>query len=61
MFEYEYKLVDGNPVELDAAVAAYQYAGWELKCVTPKQGLPTHIVFTWNKDCAPVYPIVNYP
>lgn len=62
MREYEYKLKTGEIDEIEAAIFAYESRGWKIKDVIfPEDSLPTHIVFTWNRDYPPSYPFVNYP
>lgn len=60
-FRYEYKLSSVYPQECEAVIFAYLQAGWrEVGCL-PDTGVPTHIIFEWQKDGPPNYPFVIWP
>lgn len=58
---YAYRLTSGHLPEYEAVVFAYTQAGWVEVAALPESGLPTHIIFEWQKDCPPIYPSVNWP
>lgn len=60
-FRYNYKLKSKYPQEYEAVNFAYTNAGWDEVGALPDDGIPTHIVYEWQKDGPPIYPFVNWP
>ncbi len=60
-FRYEYRLSSVFPQEYEAVNFAYLQAGWKEVGAIPDEGIPTHIVFEWQKDGPPIFPFVNWP
>lgn len=60
-FRYEYKLSSVYPQEFEAVTFAYLQAGWKTAGILPEVGIPSHIIFEWQKDGPPIYPFVNWP
>ena len=58
---YHYPLQSQYPQEYEAVNFAYTQSGWKEVGALPEIGLPTHIVFEWQKDSPPIYPMVNWP
>lgn len=58
---YTYKLENGSPNEVEAVLLAYGSCGWKtVEVVLPEEGFPTHIIFEWDKEGIPFYPMVNF-
>lgn len=60
-YRFEYRLTSGYPHEYEAVSFAYLQAGWKEVSARPEAGLPTHIVFEWQQDGPPIFPVVNWP